>query len=143
MTHVQFFHGARDRLQAAVEWLAENAGRGRRILVWSPSQDVLSRVDRLLWTAQATGFTAHCSSESPLSAETPVVLSTTTDLAGHDEFLLNLSDEIPPGFGRFGQLVEIVSIDDSDRSQGRERYKFYRDRGYPMEATSFSGAPQR
>jgi DNA polymerase IIIc chi subunit len=51
----------------------------------------------------------------------------------HDDCLLNLSDEIPPGFSRFRQLIEIVSVDDADRLPGRERFRFYRERGYPLE----------
>jgi DNA polymerase-3 subunit chi len=46
---------------------------------------------------------------------------------------VNLSNEIPPGFSRFQQLIEIISIDDEDRLPGRERFRFYRERGYPLE----------
>jgi len=29
-------------------------------------------------------------------------------------------------------LLEIVASDDGDRSLGRDRYRFYKDRGYPL-----------
>jgi DNA polymerase-3 subunit chi len=46
--------------------------------------------------------------------------------------LVNLRAEWPPFFGRFERLIEIVSTDEDDRSRARERYKFYRDRGYQI-----------
>ncbi|RDJ93817.1 DNA polymerase III subunit chi, partial [Lacticaseibacillus rhamnosus] len=35
-------------------------------------------------------------------------------------------------FSRFQRLVEIVGTDASDRQAARERYRFYRDRGYEI-----------
>ena len=50
----------------------------------------------------------------------------------HDEVLLNLRPEWPPFFSRFQRLIEIVSFDDGDRATARERFRFYRDRGYEI-----------
>ena len=47
-----------------------------------------------------------------------------------DGVLVNLSSEIPTFFGRFPRVAEIVV--DANRAEGRDRYKFYRDRGYPL-----------
>ncbi|HEV7392095.1 MAG TPA: DNA polymerase III subunit chi, partial [Burkholderiales bacterium] len=49
-----------------------------------------------------------------------------------DQVLLNLREEWPPYFGRFERLIEIVSVDPEDRRSARDRYKFYRDRGYDI-----------
>lgn len=138
MTHILFLHGARDRLQAAAGWLADAGQKGARVLVVAPATDALEQIDRMLWTLPPTGFTPHCNAASPLAAETPILLSSSTENCAHDEWLLNLSDEVPPGFGRFAQLVEIVSVAEHDRALGRERYKFYRDRGYPLETRDLS-----
>jgi DNA polymerase-3 subunit chi len=46
--------------------------------------------------------------------------------------MVNLGPETPAHFSRFDRLVEIVSADETDRAAGRERWKFYRERGYPM-----------
>jgi len=43
---------------------------------------------------------------------------------------VNLADEIPGFFGRFDRVAEIVVGE--NRDAGRERYKFYRDRGFPL-----------
>ena len=47
-----------------------------------------------------------------------------------DEVLINLADHIPDFFGRFERVAEIVV--EERRSDGRDRYKFYRDCGYPL-----------
>jgi DNA polymerase-3 subunit chi len=52
--------------------------------------------------------------------------------------LLNLRAEWPPFFGRFERLVEIISTDEDDRQSGRERWKFYKDRGYEMRIHDLS-----
>ncbi|MBI3096192.1 MAG: DNA polymerase III subunit chi [Rhodocyclales bacterium] len=142
MTKITFLHGARDRLQAVATWLERASGEGRRVLVYVPADDRREHLDRLLWTQAATGFIPHCRAESELAAETPIVFASELDHPLHDECLLNLSDEVPSGFSRFEELIEIVSVEDADRLPGRERFRFYRERGYPLENRDISGGIQ-
>ena len=139
MTQITFLHGARDRLQAIAAWLARASGEGKQVLVYVPASERSGELDILLWTKPPTGFTPHCRADDNLAAETPIVLAPGLDDPRHDGCLLNLSDEIPPGFSRFRQLIEIVSVEDSDRLPGRERFRFYRERSYPLEARDISG----
>lgn len=139
MTKISFLHGARDRLQAVAAWLGQAGSEGRRILVYVPDGDCREQLDRLLWAHPATGFTPHCRADSNLAAETPIVFTSALDHPLHDECLLNLSDEVPSGFSRFRELIEIVSVEDTDRLPGRERFRYYRERGYPLETSDISG----
>jgi DNA polymerase-3 subunit chi len=138
MTEISFLHGVHDRLQAVAAWLGQAGSEGRKILVYAPQGDQRDQLDRLLWTLPATGFVPHCMDGNKLSAETPIVLAAQLDNPLHDGCLLNLSDEVPPGFSRFQQLIEIVSVNDADRLPGRERFRFYKERGYPLEARDIS-----
>lgn len=138
MTQISFLHGAHDRLQAVAAWLGQANGDGRSVLVYVPHGERGEQLDRLLWTHPATGFVPHCRAEEALASETPIVLASKLESPLHDDCLLNFSDEIPPGFSRFQHLIEIVSIEDADRLPGRERYRFYRERGYPLEARDIS-----
>jgi hypothetical protein len=52
---------------------------------------------------------------SPLAAETPVLIAGTLDAVPHDERLFNLSAEVPPGFSRFASLIEVVGQDREER----------------------------
>jgi DNA polymerase-3 subunit chi len=139
MTQISFLHGARDRLLAVVAWLAQASSATKPVLVYVPDGEQSEHLARLLWTQPATGFTPHCRADSRLAGETPIVLAATLEHPLHDACLLNLSDEIPPGFSRFQQLVEIVSVEAGDRLAGRERFRFYRERGYPLAARDIAG----
>jgi DNA polymerase-3 subunit chi len=134
MTSIQFLHGAPDRLTAVAEWLRQAWLKRQPVLVYVPNRQSAEQLDRLLWSQPATGFLPHCNAESPLAKETPIVMTGRLDELSQDHCLLNLADELPPGFSRFEQLIEIVSIADADRLRARERFKFYRERGYPIEA---------
>lgn len=139
MTQINFFHGARDRLQSIVVWLGRAGSEGRQVLVYVPIGERCEQLDRLLWTHPATGFAPHCRAKDKLATETPIILAADLDTPPHDDCLLNLSNEIPPGFSRFQHLIEIISVEDEDRLPGRERFRFYRERGYPLENHDISG----
>ena len=140
MTRILFLHGAPDRLAAAARWVAEAWAECRPVVVYAPHGDAGERLDRILWTQGATGFVPHCRADSPLAAETPVLIAANLDQVTQDQCLVNLSDDIPPGFSRFGEVVEVVSQDDAVRHPARERFKFYRERGYAPESRDLGGA---
>lgn len=143
MTRISFLHGAADRIQSAAQWLqrawAERPAAEFPILVYVPDTEQATRLDRLLWTQPALSFVPHCSTSSMLAAETPILLTDRLDEPARECCLVNLSDDLPPGFSRFEHLVEIVSTDDKDRLPARGRFKFYRDRGYAIESHDISG----
>ena len=61
-----------------------------------------------------------------------VVLSCGDDSFPHYDMLISLHDECMPFFSRFERVAEIVGTDEKDSRLGRERFKFYRDRGYEL-----------
>lgn len=139
MTRVEFLHGAADRVQAAANWLREAWERRQPVLVYAPDAATAGRLDRMLWAQPALSFVPHCDAASPLAAETPILLTDRLDTPPREECLLNLSNELPPTFSRFGHLVEVVSVDATDRLPARERFKFYRDRGYAIDSRDVAG----
>ena len=139
MTKVSFLHGAADRIQAATQWLHQAWGQRQPVLVYVPVAEDATRLDRFLWSQPPLSFTPHCSSASPLAHETPIILTQDLDSPPHETCLLNLSNELPVAFSRFEHMVEIISTHDSERLPARERFKFYRDRGYAIENRDISG----
>lgn len=139
MTRIHFLHGARDRYQAAVAWLAQRSHGGLSALVYLADAEDQILLDRLLWTQSALGFTPHCRLGDRLQEETPIILATDIGHIPRRDCLLNLSNDIPPGYDRFDELVEIISIDDSDRLPGRDRFRFYRDHGHELQNVDISG----
>ena len=132
MTQIDFYTNASDKIATACRVAAKAYGLGHRMLVFCPDAEVAARVDRLLWTTPATGFIPHCAPADALAAETPIIIDHRGETPLCDQVLINLRAEWPPFFARFERLVEIVTVEDNDRQAARERWKFYRDRGYEM-----------
>ncbi len=132
MTQVFFYHGASDKIAAACALLGGAYAKKKPMLVFAPEKEVADSVDRALWTQSALGFVPHCRADSPLAAETPILIADNLEQLPQDERLMNLSQVIPPGFSRFQSLIEVVGREEADRNSARERVKFYRDRGYEV-----------
>jgi len=108
--------------------------RGQRIYVYTESKDQAKTLDNLLWTFQAGSFLPHDLHPSESAANTPVLI-------GHDgvpddghEVLINLAETVPNFFSRFDRVAEIVNQDAAVKQASRERFRFYRDRGYALES---------
>lgn len=132
MTQVFFYHGAADKLAAAAALLAKAWAQRKAVLVYAPEPGLSADLDRLLWTQAATGFVPHVRADSPLAAETPILITATLDQPPQEERLMNLGRDIPPNFSRFSSLIEVVGEEEDDRLAARDRVKFYKDRGYEV-----------
>jgi DNA polymerase-3 subunit chi len=132
VTLVEFHHDAPDKLGLACLLVGRLFQAGRKAVLFAPDAAIAQRIDHLLWSQPALGFVPHVAAGHRLAAETPVIISARLDDTPHDDVLVNLDGELPPGFARFRQLVEIVGMDDADRLPARQRFKFYRDRGYEL-----------
>jgi DNA polymerase-3 subunit chi len=118
--------------------LAERArAEGLRVLIHCPEGELARHLDRLLWTYRQDSFLPHGlvgSASSTLDlALTPVLISRDGTPEGEDQVLINLAAEAPPFFSRFERVCEPVDQDPMVRTAGRERFRYYRDRGYPLE----------
>jgi DNA polymerase-3 subunit chi len=102
-------------------------------VVYSPDKQLLNDFDKSLWTYQATGFVPHCFAGTAVAPETPIVLASSAESLPHHDVLLNLGDEWPPFFASFERLLEIVAADEGDKEKARERYAFYKKRGYDIK----------
>ena len=142
MTSVDFYFNAADKLQVACRLASKAMAQGKRLLIYAPQADTAQRIDRLLWTWQATGFVPHCAAHDPLACETPVLIASAADAHTVCDVLLNLAPDTPPAFERYERLLELVAQDDEDRRAARERYKFYRQRGYRIADHDLGGAAQ-
>jgi len=140
MTGVDFYFNAADKLQVACRLAGKALAQGKRLLIYAPQADTAQSIDRLLWTWPATGFVPHCRAGDTLAADTPVLIADAADAAARCDILLNLARETPPAFERFERLLEVVARDDGDRQAARERYRFYRERGYRVANHDLAGA---
>ncbi|HUF20701.1 MAG TPA: DNA polymerase III subunit chi [Burkholderiales bacterium] len=132
MTEVLFYTHVENKLQTACQLAGKAMARKMRVLILTPQAETTDRLSRMLWSAPSTGFVPHCRTADRLAAVTPVIVDHVTDPLAHEDVLINLCDEMPSCFSRFHRLIEIVGLDDDDRAKARERFRFYRDRGYDI-----------
>jgi DNA polymerase III subunit chi len=143
MTQIDFYTNVSDKLHTLCRLIAKGHSLGHKALVYCPDAETAQRVDRMLWTTPATGFVPHCAPDDPLADVTPIIIDYRGAEPLQDQILINLRSEWPPFFGRFERLIEIVSLDTEDRRCARERYKFYRDRGYEIRTHDLAAANAR
>jgi DNA polymerase-3 subunit chi len=136
VTRIDFYRYADDKLDYACRLATKAYESASRLVVYSPDRELLKRFDQALWSVHEVKFVPHCFVDSPLAAETPVILATAGDALPHHQALLNLSDEWPPFFATFDRLLEIVASNEADRALARARYAFYRDRGYDIKVNT-------
>jgi len=136
MTEIAFHFNAPDKLAYACRLLRKAVSSGARVVVTGDSAS-LQALDTLLWTFSPLEFVAHCRAGSPAEQllASPVVLAASIDSGPelpHHQVLLNLGREVAVGFERFERTIEVVTLDDDDRQQARQRWKHYADRGYAI-----------
>ena len=139
MTRIDFYHYAEDKLLYACRLANKAYERASRLIVYSPDMQYLRRFDQALWAFNPTKFVPHCFAGAAVAAETPIILAGSGDGLPHHDVLLNLGDEWPPFFASFERLLEIVAAEEGDKERARERYVFYRKRGYEIKINPIEG----
>ncbi|KMQ80589.1 DNA polymerase III chi subunit [Candidatus Burkholderia pumila] len=132
MTRIDFHTNVGDPLDYACR-LARKAYAGGHALVVLAEARRLAAFDEQLWTFVPLEFVPHVMAKSPLAQDTPVVLTSNLDDAPHHQVLVNLGAPMPAQFARLERLIEIVGNDENELAAGRERFRFYRNRGYKIE----------
>ena len=138
MTQIDFYTHVNDKLHTVCQLVAKAYERKLKVLVFTPDSNTSNKLDNMLWTASAIGFLPHAIAGTEIAAETPIIIDHRGEDLAHDDVLVNLRDEWPPFFSRFQRLIEVVSTEENDRLAARERYTFYRDRGYPIKSHNLS-----
>lgn len=142
MTEVSFYTFAENRLSVARQLAAKAVARGLQVMIYAPDKALAQAIDVLLWTTPPQSFVPHCHDTHPLAAETPVVIGENADALARADVMINLHHERPPAFSRFQRLLEIVSTDMQDIEQGRQRFRFYRERGYALTTVDLRSPTQ-
>lgn len=121
--------------------------QGRKIYIHTDSEQQTSSMDKLLWTFRGGSFIPHAAASQNTAPQNKALQTANNKqddenipvLIGHEaepqctpDVLINLSHEVPGFFSRFERVIELVTEDAEQKQKGRERYKFYRDRGYEL-----------
>jgi DNA polymerase-3 subunit chi len=135
MTRIDFHSNVPDKLAYACRLVRKARAQNLRVVMMAADAAQLQRLDEMLWTFSDLDFLPHVAIDSPLAAQTPILLmdmgSEDADLP-HHQVLVNLAQQSPGNFARFERMFEIVSAEEEDRLAGRDRYRHYHQRGYPL-----------
>jgi DNA polymerase-3 subunit chi len=116
-------------LQYACRLLRKASRKGVRVAV-TGSSSTLTDLDRQLWSFEAEEFVPHVLVRSAPSALTreqrcPVWLIEDVSVGVELPVLVNLGEQVAPGFERYGRLIDVVGDDEASLDAGRLRWKHY------------------
>lgn len=135
MTRIEFHFNVPDRLIYTCRLLRKvHASQSRVGVVGTPA--FLSQLDQALWTFSAQDFIAHArmggNTTPDAAAACTVFLAESVAALGPVDVLVNLGEAVPAGFEAVPRLIEIVTADDLDRANARDRWKRYTQQGYEL-----------
>jgi DNA polymerase-3 subunit chi len=107
----------------------------QRVFINCGSEMEAKRLDELLWTFSQGSFVPHKVFEdfSDATVLEPVLIGCGREPGGEQwDLMINLADDVPDFFSRYERVAELVDGEQQRRERGRERYRFYRDRGYEL-----------
>ena len=133
MTRIDFHSDVPDKISYTCRLVRKARAANCRIVLLTRDRADLAALDQALWTFSEQDFLPHVTAGDALAATTPVILTDSDQVElPHHQILINLSTGTPEHFARFERMFEIISVDDADKAAGRERYRFYQQRGYPL-----------
>lgn len=134
MTRIDFHSNIPDKFAYACRLIRKAHAGKSQVVVFLQNDAQLKAFDTALWTFSDHDFLPHVVAGDALASQTPIIL--TDDVSQevpHHQVLINLSSHTPDYFARFERMIEVISNDEVDLAAGRERYKSYKQRGYPLE----------
>lgn len=140
MTSIDFYTHVADRLDVAARLVAKAFAQHGRVRVLTPDAAATDALDRRLWLKPPIAFLPHCRIDSALASQTPIWVDHSDEHPGPAAVLINMRATPPAFFSRFERLAEIVGVEEADAAAGRERYRFYRERGYELRMHSLAEA---
>lgn len=115
--------------------LAEKAWQqGHRVYIHTRDASQSQQLDDLLWTFRDGSFVPHTLDDDTEAERAPIHIGHNGEPRHHDDVLINMDRTVPLFFSRFKRVAEVVGGDEEERQAGRERFRFYRDRGYPLDS---------
>jgi DNA polymerase III subunit chi len=142
MTRVDFYilrdTGDPARALFACRLTEKAVQQGHQVYINTESAVQLQQLDDLLWTFRAGSFLPHAVDDGQDHGASPVLLAHGREPRDCHDVLVNLSNDVPPFFSRFNRVAELVGGDETQRAGARNRYRFYKDRGYTLNTHEIS-----
>lgn len=136
MTQVDFYilpePGSDNRERLACRIAEKAYKQGLQVHIHTHNQEAAQKLDKLLWSFSQNSFVPHSLVDQSPSDDEPVHIGFGQEPHEKATVLINLDPELPLFFSRFDRVAEILNQNPDSLEDGRKRFKFYKDRGYPL-----------
>lgn len=125
--------------------LADKAYRMKHpIYIHTESEEQSAHMDDLLWTFSQGSFLPHVLSHKIMEDDIvpPIIIGHSNELPTtiQASVLINIASAVPLFFSHFERVAEIIDQSPEQKQIGRERYRFYRDRGYELQSHNITAS---
>ena len=146
MTRIDFYFNVSDRLNFSCRIVRKvihdsKANQNEPIVVYCPEKSKLFFFGSLLYSFSNTDFLPNVFVGDSLELVTPVILSANPWIPSsprRPNLLLNLDDNICEVFSSFDRVIEVVGKDENDKLPARQKFTFYKNRGYQIHNHNIS-----
>ena len=121
---------------------------GHKIHIHTSDDSTTQNINKLLWDYDESAFLPHQIVGPPIDStaprtpvESPITIAESLDPHHCEDVLINLGNQVPLWFSRFKRVAEFVGGDEAQREAARQRYRFYRDRGYNLDMHPIKARP--
>jgi DNA polymerase-3 subunit chi len=131
MTRVRFYTDIPDRTSLILHLVEQAVARQRQVTIYVDKPETAQQLSDGLW--QQPAFIPNVLADAPHADLTPVLLAWLPEQIRQDDMLFNCQTELPKFFSRFRHVFELIGAAEDEKVAGRQRYAFYRDRGYEIQ----------
>lgn len=143
MTYIQFYILASDKVEDRWHYtqrlVSQSLRRGKTVHIHTACADDTRLLIQRLENGALEDCLARNNSESGSFAnrKSDIDEMVFVDHKGEPdtdrEVLINLSEEVPYFFSSFETTLEVIHDEPKAKAVGRERYRYYQERGYPLK----------
>jgi len=131
LTNVQFIFNVKDKSVLLHSLLLQNLQKKKATLVFCGDQLETKALSENLWSSSGINFLPHIVNKP---YENEMIILSDDRIDWMDDILINFSTSMINGFNRYLKLIELVTDDEKNKANARDRFKFYKDCGYKVNS---------
>jgi DNA polymerase III subunit chi len=140
MTRISFYilKGSQehDRQVFACRLIEKAYLQGNHVYVHAADEQQAEQLNTVLWSFRPDSFVPHELMNETPDTNCPILIGHNAAPPRLMNLLINLSPQQPLFFSQFERMAEFINDDEHIKNSGRERYRFYQQRGYDLESHS-------
>lgn len=133
MTKIRFYTEVMDVPAVIQHLLAQALARQRCVTIYVADRDQAQRLGDRLWQQAGDQFYPNALADDAHVNHSPVQLAWQPEQIRQDDLLFNYQTVLPKFFSRFRHVFELIGPDETAKAAGRQRWAFYRERGYEIQ----------